>query len=166
VNRDKFRNQLKPAIRKKRHSWLSSGGCLQQDNARHTVQQMQVSKVVVLHLPSYAPDWAPSDFPLFCPIKDSLGGRHFRSYEAVHDWLAQQPKGIPRNLCLNGTLAEVCRKWWGTALKIDVIALRLFVQYSTFYIFSGLHLNGSCTSRLHTCRSTQGINCNLLAFQS
>jgi hypothetical protein len=113
---------------------LSSGGCLQHD-ARHTVQQIQDLKVVELHLPSHAPDWAPSDFHFFCQIKDALGGRHFRSYEAVHDRLAQQPKGVPRNLRLSGTLAEVCTTWWGTALKIDVIALCLFVQNSTFYIF-------------------------------
>ena len=35
----------------------------------------------------------------------------------------------------------------------------------SIYFFPGLHLNGSCTSKLHTCRSTQGKNWNLLAFQ-
>jgi hypothetical protein len=72
--------------------------CLQRDNARphtarRTAKQIQDLKLEVLpHLP-YSPDLAPSDFHLFWPLKDALRGRHFRSVkEAVHDWLAQQPK--------------------------------------------------------------------------
>jgi hypothetical protein len=151
--------------KKNRRCWLSSGGCLQHDNSRYTVQRIQDLKVVVLHLPWYAPDWAPNDFHLFCPISRS----RWASLQIVWGgaWLAgTATKSVPRNLCLSVTLAEVCGTCWGTALKINVIVLCLFVQNNTLYIFSRLHLNGSCTSRLPTCRSMQGIYCNLLAFQS
>jgi histone-lysine N-methyltransferase SETMAR len=98
---DMLQNQLKPAIRTKRRSLSSSGVCLQHDNARthtarRTIKQIQDLKLEVLPQPPYSPDLALSDFHLFWSLKDTLHGHHFRSdeelKEAVHDWLAQQPK--------------------------------------------------------------------------
>jgi hypothetical protein len=80
------------------------------------MKQIQDLKLEVLSHPPYSPDLAPSDFHLFWPLKDALRGRHFKSNEeekeVVHDWLVQQPKDLlQRNLCLSGTLEEVCRMW-------------------------------------------------------
>jgi hypothetical protein len=63
---------------------------------RRTTKQIRDLKLDVLPHPPYSPDLARSDFHLFWPLKDALRGRHFRPdeevEEAVHDWLAQQPK--------------------------------------------------------------------------
>jgi len=46
--------------------------------------------------PAYSPDLAPSDFHLFGPLKNALGGRRFSCDDdvkaAVHQWLRTQPK--------------------------------------------------------------------------
>ena len=46
--------------------------------------------------PPYSPDLAPSDFHVFGPLKEVMGGKSFRSDEevqqAVHEWLHSQPK--------------------------------------------------------------------------
>ena len=64
--------------------------------ARHTVKQIQDLKLELLPHPLYSPDFAPTDFHLVWPLKDAQRGRHLRLHEevkeAVHDWLAQQPK--------------------------------------------------------------------------
>jgi len=45
---------------------------------------------------SYSPDLAPSDFHMFGPLKEAMGGNKFRSDEdirhAVHEWLRGLPK--------------------------------------------------------------------------
>jgi len=50
----------------------------------------------VLEHPAYSLDLAPSDYHLFYPLKEALKGRRFTSdeevKEAVHEWLAAQPK--------------------------------------------------------------------------
>jgi hypothetical protein len=98
---DMLQNQLKPAIGSKRRGLLSSGVCPWRDNARprtarHTVKQIQDLKLKLLPHPLYSPDFAPTDFHLVWPLKDAQRGRHLRLHEevkeAVHDWLAQQPK--------------------------------------------------------------------------
>jgi len=46
--------------------------------------------------PPYMPDLAPSDFHIFGPLKEAMGGKSFRSDEevqqAMHEWLHSQPK--------------------------------------------------------------------------
>jgi histone-lysine N-methyltransferase SETMAR len=92
---------LKPAIRIKRRGLLSSGVLLLHDNARphtaiHTLQTLVKLGFTVLEHPAYSPDLAPSDYHLFGPLKEALRGRRFTSdkevKEAVHEWLAAQPK--------------------------------------------------------------------------
>jgi hypothetical protein len=46
--------------------------------------------------PTHSPDLVPSDFHLFGPFKEAVGGRRFRCDEdiknPVHQWLHAQPK--------------------------------------------------------------------------
>jgi len=72
--------------------------------------------------PLYSLDLAPSDFHIFGPLKEAMGGKSFRSDKevqpAVHGWLHSQPKdffsrGIPAlpkhwNTCMerNGDYVE------------------------------------------------------------
>jgi hypothetical protein len=47
------------------------------------------------HLP-YSPDLTPSDYHMFGPLKEAMGGKKFRSveevYQAVHEWLRIRPQ--------------------------------------------------------------------------
>jgi hypothetical protein len=57
-----------------------------------TIQKL---KWKVLQHPPYSPDLTPSDFHLFGPLNDHLGGKRFRNNEVIHDvqeWLHGQPK--------------------------------------------------------------------------
>ena len=80
---------------------LSTGVLLQHDNARphtarSTVATIQDLSFECLPHPPYSPDLAPSDFHVFGPLKEAMGGKSFRSDEevqqAVHEWLNYQPK--------------------------------------------------------------------------
>ncbi|KDR21341.1 hypothetical protein L798_03974, partial [Zootermopsis nevadensis] len=46
--------------------------------------------------PPYSLDLAPSDYHMFGPLKEAMGGKKFRSDEeiqqAVHEWLRRQPQ--------------------------------------------------------------------------
>jgi len=73
---------------------------LQHDNARpytahSTVATIQDLSFECLPHPPYSPDLAPSDFQVLGPRKEAMGGRSFRSDEAVqqavHEWLHSQP---------------------------------------------------------------------------
>ena len=107
------------------------------DNARphtvaHTVETLQELKFEVLAHPPYNPDFAPSDYHLFGPLKEALRGRRFTSEqelkEAVHAWLAAQPKCFflraKRSLCNDG---RSVLKSKGIMLKNDVILSFLFL---------------------------------------
>jgi hypothetical protein len=47
------------------------------------------------HLP-HSPDLAPSDYHMFGPLKEAMGGKKFRSdeevHQAVHKWLHTRPQ--------------------------------------------------------------------------
>jgi len=98
---DLLKNHLRPAIKPKRHGPLNTGVLLQHDNARphtacSTVATIQnLSFGCLPHLP-YLPDLAPSEFHIFGPLKEAMGGKSFRSDKevqmAVHEWLHSQPK--------------------------------------------------------------------------
>jgi hypothetical protein len=71
------------------------------DNARpHTANKtngtLRNFKWEVLEHPPYTPDLAPSDFPLFGPLKHHLSAEYFPDDEAVERevpaWFRQQPK--------------------------------------------------------------------------
>jgi len=111
---DLLKNHLRPAIKSKRRGRLSTGVLLQHDNARcHTarliVATIQDCPLSVPHSP-YSPDLAPSDFRVFGPLKEAMGGKSFRSDEevqqAVHGWLHSQPKDFfPRGML------ELPKRW-------------------------------------------------------
>jgi len=95
-------HHLRPAIKSKRPGRLSTGVLLQRDNAwlytaRSTVATIQDMSFERLPHPPYSPDLVPpSDFRVFGPLKEAMGGKCFRSDEevqqAVHEWLRFQPK--------------------------------------------------------------------------
>ena len=64
--------------------------------AIHILQTLVKLGFKVLEHPVYSSDLAPSDYHLFGPLKGALKGRRFTSdegvKEAVHEWLAAQPK--------------------------------------------------------------------------
>ena len=98
---DLLKNHLWPAIKSKLHGCLSTGILLQHDSARPHTAHSTVATIQDLsfeclpHLP-YSPDLSPSDFHVFGPLKEVMGGKSFRSDEevqqAVHKWLRSQPK--------------------------------------------------------------------------
>jgi len=116
---DLLKNHLRPAIMSKRRGRLSTGVLLQHDNARPHTARSAVATIQDLsfdclpHSP-YSPDLAPSDFHVFEPLKEAMGGKSLRSDEevqqAVHEWRNCQPKeffsrGIhalpkPWNICM------------------------------------------------------------------
>jgi len=79
-----------------------------QDNARphvatRTMDTTQKLKWNVLPHPPYSPDLALSDYHLFGPLKEHLGGKRFCHNEEViqdvQEWLHWQPK----DFVLSGT---------------------------------------------------------------
>jgi len=77
---DLLKNHLPPAIKSKQRGRLSTGVLLQHDNARpHTarsaVTTTQDLSFECLPHPPYPPDLAPSDFNVFGPLKEAMGGK-------------------------------------------------------------------------------------------
>ena len=98
-----LRNELKPAICKKRRGMLSKKVLLHHDNAcPHTavvtVETVQQLGFELLQHPPYSPDLAPSDYHIVGPLKEVLHRRRFTSdeevKEVVHTWLREQPKSF------------------------------------------------------------------------
>jgi len=81
-------DRLLPAIRRKRPGLMKTGPILQHDNApahraRQTIEKVEEMDLELLQHPPYNPDLAPSDFHLFEPLKESLGGIKFENNEDV-----------------------------------------------------------------------------------
>jgi hypothetical protein len=60
------------------------------DNARqhtavHTVETLQKLKFQVLTQPPYSPEIGPSDYHLFGPFKEALGGHRFSSDQELKE---------------------------------------------------------------------------------
>ena len=98
---DLLKNHLHPAIKSKRRGRLSAGVLLQHNNAQShtacsTVASIQDLSFECLAHPPYLPDLTASDFYVFGPLKEAMGGKSFRSDEemqqVVHKWLHSQPK--------------------------------------------------------------------------
>ena len=98
---DLLENHLLRTIKSKPCGLLSTGVLLQHDNAwlhtaRSTVVTIQDLSFECLLHPPYSPDLAPNDFHVFGPLKETMGGKSFRSEEevqqAVHEWLRSQQK--------------------------------------------------------------------------
>jgi histone-lysine N-methyltransferase SETMAR len=93
---DLLQNHLKPPIRSKCRSLLSSGALLQHDNACLHTAHATAKKLTDLRLeciphPAYSLDLTPSDYHVFGPLKEALSGKKFSMddeiKEAVHRWL-------------------------------------------------------------------------------
>jgi hypothetical protein len=100
---DLLKNHLHPAIKSKRRGRLSTGVLLEHDNARPHIARSTVTTIQDLAFeclphPPYFPDLAPSDFQVFGPLKQAMGGKPFRSekevQEVVHEWLHFQQKNF------------------------------------------------------------------------
>lgn len=94
-------NKVRKAIHKKRTGMSSKGVILQHDNARPHTAAKTMAVIDQLHWevlphPPYSPDLAPSDFHLFGPLKEHLGGQKFDTddevCQVVLQWLKDQPK--------------------------------------------------------------------------
>jgi histone-lysine N-methyltransferase SETMAR len=84
---DLLKNHLCPAIKSNRRGLLRTGVLLQHDNARphtarSTVATLQDLSFECLPHPPYSPDLAPSNFHVFGPLKETMGGKSFRSDES------------------------------------------------------------------------------------
>jgi len=78
-----------------------------QDNARphvaaRTMDTIQKLKWNILPHPSYWPDLAPSDYLLFGPIKEHLGGKWFRNNEEVIQAVQEGQHWQPKDFFLSG----------------------------------------------------------------
>ena len=83
---DLLKNHLHPEIKSKRRGLTDV--LLQHDNAgphtaRSTVATIQDLFFECLPHPPYSPDHAPSDFHVFGPLKEAMGGKSVRSDEEV-----------------------------------------------------------------------------------
>jgi histone-lysine N-methyltransferase SETMAR len=88
VNSETYADLLKyhlcPAIKSKRHGLLSTGVLLQHNNARPHTTCLTLATIQDLSfecLP-HQPDLAPSDFHVFGPLKEAMGGKSFSSDES------------------------------------------------------------------------------------
>jgi hypothetical protein len=96
-----LKNHLRPAIRSKRRGRLTTVVILQHDNARPHTARATVATITDLHFdtlphPPYSPDLTPSDYHMFGPLKEAMGGKKFRFdeevHQVVHDWLRTRPQ--------------------------------------------------------------------------
>jgi len=100
---------------------------LQHENARPHTAHTAVATLTDLHFeylpnPPYSPDLAPSDFHMFGPLKEAIGGKKFRSDEevrhGVHEWL----RGLLKNFFLKKFMHFVSAG--GLALNVGEITLK------------------------------------------
>jgi len=112
---DLLKNHLRPTIKSKRRGLLNTGVLLQHDIARsHTARSAVVTiqdlSFECLPHPPNSPDFAPSDFHVFGPLKKAMGDKSFTSDEevqqAVHEWLRSQPKEL-----FSGGIHALLKRW-------------------------------------------------------
>jgi histone-lysine N-methyltransferase SETMAR len=98
---DMLKNHLRHAIGSKRRGRLTTVVILQHDNARPHTAHATVATITDLHFdtlphPPYSPDLASSDYYMFEPLKEAMGGKKLCSDEevqqAVHEWLRTRPQ--------------------------------------------------------------------------
>jgi histone-lysine N-methyltransferase SETMAR len=113
--------KLRDAIRRKLPGQLVRGALLHHDNAKpHTAlatrERIQELQWELLEHPHHSPDWAPSDFLLFDPLKKRLGGRRFADDEEVETevwkWLRQQSKDF------YAAGFDALEKQWDTCISV------------------------------------------------
>jgi hypothetical protein len=60
----------------------------------------------VLPHPAYSPDLVPSDFHLFSPLKEALGGKRFRTNNKVKLFVQQQLNVQPQTISERGIAVQ------------------------------------------------------------
>jgi histone-lysine N-methyltransferase SETMAR len=105
-----LRNHLRPAIRSKRRGRLTTVVILQNDDARIHTARATVATITDLHFdtfshPPYSPDLAPSDYHMFEPHKEAMGGKKFRSDEEVHQAVHERLRTRQREFFSRGIRA-------------------------------------------------------------
>ena len=106
--------KLKRAITRKRPLLPHNQIFIQHDNARpHSalLTQQTIRKLgwTVLPHPPYSPDLAPSDYHLFGPLKQFLGGKHYDNIEAVQCAVQAWIRATPASFFQDGILKLVPR---------------------------------------------------------
>jgi hypothetical protein len=104
---DMLQGGLKSAIRSERRRRLSEGVLLLHGNARphtaaRTLETLRKLKWEVMEHPVHSSDLGPSNFHLFGPLTEALGGRRFRGDEDVR---ARCVSGYVRNQKLSIMMA-------------------------------------------------------------
>jgi len=117
---DLLKNHLRPAVKSKRRGRLSTGVLLQHDNAwphtaRSTVATIQDLSFECLPHPPYSPDLAPSDFHVFGPLKEAMGGKSFRPNEEVQQAVHERLRSRPKDFFSRGI--HVFPKRWNTYME-------------------------------------------------
>jgi hypothetical protein len=116
---------------------LSQTVILQHNNAwphtaSKTLETIQDLKFELLEHPPYSPDVTPSNFLMFGPLEDAIGGVRFSDYEevknAVHSWLCTQP----RNFFFSG-ITNVGPSAWNGGDYVEKWCTLYF--YVTFFIY-------------------------------
>jgi histone-lysine N-methyltransferase SETMAR len=88
-------DNVKAAYKNKRHGQPIRNVILLHNNARPHTAILTRNKLKEFHwetleYPPYSPDLSPSDYHLFGPLKEALGGHRFQSdnevEEFVHNW--------------------------------------------------------------------------------
>jgi hypothetical protein len=98
-----LKDREKPVFLSKRRGLSVKSFCLLHDNARSHIAAVTTGALVKIHWevlphPTCSPDLGPSDFHLFSPIKEALGGKKFRANDEfklfVQRWLEEEPNAL------------------------------------------------------------------------
>jgi hypothetical protein len=129
---------LRNAIHRKCPGQLARGVLLHHDNVRPHPAQATQERIQELewehleHLP-YNLDLAPSDFQLFGPLQNHLGGKRFADDEEVERkvqmWLRKQSKDF-----YAASFDTLVKRCWRLCLEIKVFFSRF--EYHMFYILN------------------------------
>jgi histone-lysine N-methyltransferase SETMAR len=122
--------KLQDAIHRKRPGVLARWVLLHHDNARpHTARATQertqeLQWELLAHLP-YSPDLAPSDFHLFGPLKNHLGGRRFTDDDVETEAFKVAETTVKRLQCCKFQYTgkasrQVYQCWWRICREINV----------------------------------------------
>jgi histone-lysine N-methyltransferase SETMAR len=116
--------KLRDVICRKSPGQLARGVLLHHDNARsHTTQATQeriqeLQRELLEHTP-YSPDLAPSDFHLFGPLKNLLGGKRFADDEEVATEELKWLRNSQKTAMLQGFDALIKR--WDKCISVSVL---------------------------------------------
>ena len=126
-------DQLRTAIREKRHGKLPKSVLLQQDKTRIHTCKVAIDAVeqngyeLIPHL-AYSPDLAPSDFFLFPNLKKDIRGHHLRSDDEIMTAAEEWVNGKDPDFFSSGLMAlehcwSKCTTLEGNYIEIEEVDL-------------------------------------------